>query len=159
MAKAFSKNIIGQELLDLSNESSITTNNKAKIFMSAIVSRINLDSNAFDVFLSLLKEVESLGYMIERLKQEVANLQRGGQLAHNTSVQTTAQMPKLDVHEEPNIKTNDDKDLTEVSWISFFKKYNNVIQKYFCFPFPRMWSILDLSKKSMTCGRENKRLP
>ncbi len=74
MAKAFSSNIIGKELQDLSMESSITANHKAIVFMSAIVSRIKLDSNAFDVFLSLLKKVESLGYMIERLEQEVANL-------------------------------------------------------------------------------------
>ena len=44
-----------------------TPHQKATVFMSAIVSRIELDSNAFDVFLSLLKEVESLEYMKEQL--------------------------------------------------------------------------------------------
>ena len=106
MAKAFSKNIIGKELLDISMESSITANHKAKMFMSAIVSRIKLDSNAFDVFLKLLKKVESLEYMQERLEQEVANLQR--ESASNllsddtTDVQSDTQqlLPNLDPSEE-----------------------------------------------------------
>ncbi len=105
MAKAFSKNIIGKELLDLSMESSsITANHKAIMFMSAIVSRVKLDSSAFDVFLSLLKEIESLEYMKKRLEQEMAKLlnQRDGQSTsdNNTSVQTTAQLPNLDLPEE-----------------------------------------------------------
>ncbi len=51
--------------------------------MSAVASRIKLDSNAFDVFLSLLMEIESLEYMKEVLEQEVANLQRDGQSTLN----------------------------------------------------------------------------
>ncbi len=103
MAKAFSKNIIGKELLDLSMElSSITANHKAKMFMSAIVSRVKLDSSAFDVFLSLLKENESLEYMKERLEQEMAKLQRDGQSATNllfndtTDVQTDTQFEEIE---------------------------------------------------------------
>ena len=111
MAKAFSKNIIGKELLDLSMETSITANHKAKMFMSAIVSRINLDSNAFNVFLSLLKEVELLGYMKERLEQEVDNLQResaSNLLSDDTIVVHIDTQPNHDPSEEIELITSEE---------------------------------------------------
>ncbi len=78
LPKAWSKKIIGKQHLDSSLELSTTAHQKATAFMSAVASRIKLDSNAFDVFLSLLKEIESLEYMKERLEQEMAKLDRDG---------------------------------------------------------------------------------
>ncbi len=94
--------------MDSALELSTTTHQKATVFMSAVASRIELNTNAFDVFLSLLKEVESLEYMRERLEQEVAKLQRDCQSVSNllsddtTDVQSDTQqlLPNLDPSEE-----------------------------------------------------------
>ncbi len=118
---AWSKKIIGKQQLDSSLESGTTAHQKATIFMSAIASRIKLDNNAFDVFLSLLKEIESLEYMKERLEQEVATLQR--QSASNllsddtTDTQTDTQplVPDLDLPEEIEFITPEDNSEVEVS--------------------------------------------
>lgn len=79
--------------------------------MSAIVSRINLDSNAFNVFLSLLKEVELLGYMKERLEQEVDNLQResaSNLLSDDTIVVHIDTQPNLDPSGEIELITSEE---------------------------------------------------
>ncbi len=81
------------------------------MFMSAIVSRINLDSNAFNVFLSLLKEVELLGYMKERLEQEVDNLQResaSNLLSDDTIVVHIDTQPNLDPSGEIELITSEE---------------------------------------------------
>ncbi len=121
---AWSKKIIGKQHLDSSLELSTgtTAHQKATIFMSSIASRIKLDNNAFDVFLSLLKE-KSLEYMKERLEQEVAKLQH--ESASNllsddtTDVQTDTQplVPNLDLPEEIELITPEGNSEVEVSCI------------------------------------------
>ncbi len=123
LPKAWSKKIIGKQHLDSALElsTSTTTHQKATLFMSAIVSRIKLDSNAFGVFLSLLMEIESLEYMKELLEQEVAKLQRDGQSALNllsddtTDIQTNTQPPNVDLPEEIELITPEGNSKVEVS--------------------------------------------
>ena len=71
LAKAWSKNVIGKQQLDTSLELSSSTHRKATVFISGIASRIKVDSSAFEVFLSLLKEVPSLHYIVELLESEL----------------------------------------------------------------------------------------
>ncbi len=123
LPKAWSKKIIGKQHLDSSLELSTTAHQKAIAFMSAIVSRIELDSNAFDVFLSLLKEVESLEYMKERLEEEVAKLQRESAshiLSDDiTDIESDTQqlLPNLDPSEEIELITPEGNSDLEVSLI------------------------------------------
>ncbi len=97
LPKAWSKRLIGKQLLDLSHDVVTSGHQKASKFMSAIDSRIKLDSGAFDTFLTLLGEIESLQYMKERLEQEVTSLNTN---ERPIELEATVQLPKLDLAED-----------------------------------------------------------
>lgn len=74
--EAWSKDIIGQQQLSTSFDSTKSHYHKASALLSALVARMKLDSSAFGKFIDLLKKVQSLGYLADRLEDEVEKLSK-----------------------------------------------------------------------------------
>ena len=74
--KAWSKDIIGQQQLSSSFDSTKSLYHKASALVSALVARMKFDNSAFGKFLDLLREVQSLGYLADRLENEVEKLSK-----------------------------------------------------------------------------------
>ena len=107
--KAWSKDIIGQQQLSSSFDSTKSPYHKASALVSALVARMKFDNLAFGKFLDLLREVQSLGYLADRLENEVEKLsketvdknQSSG--ASNLDTRPSAhEMPKLELADGSN---------------------------------------------------------